>query len=183
MMEKSALAAVRVGGARPPPFSLLPSRTKWQCTLLLRGQIHFLYFICPLSRSVYTAADWRRSSFRHLVLLYFSATQVQILPATMLAIWVEAEGGDRFVYLKICRMTILLLLEFTIFFMWESGLLAVLKELVLVEFLVASCILGLLWGFAEAFLFIHLGNNFVSFVQMCSFFSHCRTSCKFKYKL
>jgi hypothetical protein len=51
--------------------------------------------------------------------------------------------------------------------MWKSGLLAVLKELVLVEFLVASCILGLLWGFAEAFLFIHLGNNFVSFVQIC----------------
>ncbi len=35
---------VRVGGARPPPFGLLPSRTKLQCTLLLRGQIHFLYF-------------------------------------------------------------------------------------------------------------------------------------------
>ncbi len=34
-------------GARPPPFSLLPS-TKLQCTLLLRGQIHSLYFISTL---------------------------------------------------------------------------------------------------------------------------------------
>jgi hypothetical protein len=31
--------------SRPPPLSLLPSRTKLQCTLLLRGQIHSLYFI------------------------------------------------------------------------------------------------------------------------------------------
>jgi len=59
--------------------------------------------------------------------------------------------------------------------MWKSGLLEVLKELVLVEFLVASCILGLLWGFAEAFLFIHLGNHFVSFVQICPFSSHSST--------
>ncbi len=31
--------------AGPPPFSLLPSRTKLQCTLLLRGPIHSIYFI------------------------------------------------------------------------------------------------------------------------------------------
>ncbi len=40
MMEKSALAG-EGGGARiaqQPPFSLLPSRTKLQCTLLLRGR-------------------------------------------------------------------------------------------------------------------------------------------------
>ncbi len=36
---------VRVGGACPPPLSLSPSRTKLQCTLLLRGQIHSLYFL------------------------------------------------------------------------------------------------------------------------------------------
>jgi hypothetical protein len=35
-------------GARLPPFSLLLSRTKLQCTLLLRGQIHSLYFISTL---------------------------------------------------------------------------------------------------------------------------------------
>jgi hypothetical protein len=38
---------VRVGGARPLPFTLqyLSSRTKLQCTLQLRGQIHSPYFI------------------------------------------------------------------------------------------------------------------------------------------
>ncbi len=36
---------VRVGGARPPPFNLLPSRTKLQCTLLLCGLIHSPCFI------------------------------------------------------------------------------------------------------------------------------------------
>ncbi len=46
MTEKSAL--VRLGGSHPPPFSLLPSRTKLQCTILLRGQIHSLYFISTL---------------------------------------------------------------------------------------------------------------------------------------
>ncbi len=43
MMEKSALAGGDGGGARPPPFSLLPSCTKLQCTLLLRGQIRSFY--------------------------------------------------------------------------------------------------------------------------------------------
>ena len=43
MMEKSALAGEGAVGARPPPFSLLPSRTKWQ-----RGQIHSLYIISTL---------------------------------------------------------------------------------------------------------------------------------------
>ncbi len=47
MMEKSALAG-EGGGARPPPFRLLSSRTNLQCTLLLRGQIHSLYFISTL---------------------------------------------------------------------------------------------------------------------------------------
>jgi hypothetical protein len=39
-----------------------------------------------------------------------------------------------------------------------SGLLTVLGNPILVEFLAASTILGLLWGFMEAFLFIHLGS-------------------------
>ncbi len=43
---------VGVGGARPPPLSLLPSRKKLQCTLLLRGQIHLLYFHSPYTVSV-----------------------------------------------------------------------------------------------------------------------------------
>ncbi len=46
-MEKSALAG-EGGGSRPPPFSLLPSRTKLQFTLQLRGQIHSLYFFATL---------------------------------------------------------------------------------------------------------------------------------------
>jgi hypothetical protein len=48
-MEKSDLAG-EGGGARPPPFSLLPSRTKLQCTLLLSGQKHSSYqdSICTL---------------------------------------------------------------------------------------------------------------------------------------
>ncbi len=39
---------VRVGGARPPPFTLLPSRIKLKCKLQLRGQIHSSYFISTL---------------------------------------------------------------------------------------------------------------------------------------
>ncbi len=34
--------------ARSPPFSLLPSRTKLHYMLLLRGQIHSLYFISTI---------------------------------------------------------------------------------------------------------------------------------------
>jgi hypothetical protein len=61
MMEKSALAG-EGGGARPPPFSLLPSRTKLQCTLLLSGQIHSPCFIstsvCSLcSRKIYEYSE------------------------------------------------------------------------------------------------------------------------------
>ncbi len=44
MMEKSALAG-EGGGARPPPFTLLPSHTRLQCT---RGQIHSPYFFSTL---------------------------------------------------------------------------------------------------------------------------------------
>jgi hypothetical protein len=47
MMEKSALAG-QGGGARPPPSFYFPSRTKMQCTLQLRGQIHSMYFISTL---------------------------------------------------------------------------------------------------------------------------------------
>ncbi len=39
---------VRVGGVRPPPFILLPSRTKLQCTLRLGWQIHSPYFLSSL---------------------------------------------------------------------------------------------------------------------------------------
>jgi hypothetical protein len=39
---------VRVGGASPPPFSLLPSRKKLQCTLMLIWQIQSLCFISIL---------------------------------------------------------------------------------------------------------------------------------------
>jgi hypothetical protein len=39
MTEKSALVGAG-WGARPPPFSLLPSRAKLQCTRLLSGKIH-----------------------------------------------------------------------------------------------------------------------------------------------
>ncbi len=42
---KISPVVLRVGGARPPAFSLLPSRTKLQCTLKLSGQIRSLYFI------------------------------------------------------------------------------------------------------------------------------------------
>jgi hypothetical protein len=46
-MEKSTLAG-EGGGCTPTPlYSLLPSCTKLKCTLL-RGQIHFLYFISTL---------------------------------------------------------------------------------------------------------------------------------------
>jgi len=43
-MEKSALAG-EGGVCTPTPFTLLPSRTKMKCTLLLRGQIHSFYFV------------------------------------------------------------------------------------------------------------------------------------------
>ncbi len=46
---KSQPRLVKVGGARPPPFSLWLSRTKLQCTLKLRGQIHSPCFLSPLS--------------------------------------------------------------------------------------------------------------------------------------
>jgi hypothetical protein len=39
-----------------------------------------------------------------------------------------------------------------------SGVLGILAKPVLVEFLLASCGLGALWGFMEAFLFIHIGT-------------------------
>ncbi len=49
--EKSAQPG-EGGGARPHPYTILPSRTKLQCTLQLRRQIHFPYFystpICTL---------------------------------------------------------------------------------------------------------------------------------------
>jgi hypothetical protein len=51
-----------------------------------------------------------------------------------------------------------------------SGLLAVLGNPILVEFLAASTILGLLWGFMEAFLFIHLGSY--TLVDCFGFRSH-----------
>ncbi len=54
MMEISALAG-RGGGARPPPFKLLPSRTKLQCTLQLRGQIQSL---CFNSTHIFTQWPW-----------------------------------------------------------------------------------------------------------------------------
>jgi hypothetical protein len=46
MMEKLAQADEGRGvyGAGPPPSLYLPSRTKLQCTLQLRGQIHSSYF-------------------------------------------------------------------------------------------------------------------------------------------
>ncbi len=44
---------VRVGSARPPPFTLLPSRTKLQCTLQLRGQRYTPTISClPYMNSV-----------------------------------------------------------------------------------------------------------------------------------
>jgi hypothetical protein len=46
--QKNQPWLVRVGGARPPPCNLLPSRTKLQCTLLLREKIHSLHFISTL---------------------------------------------------------------------------------------------------------------------------------------
>jgi hypothetical protein len=48
MMEKSALAGEGGGGERPSPFNLLPSRTKLQCTLQLRGQVRCPHFISTL---------------------------------------------------------------------------------------------------------------------------------------
>ncbi len=45
---------MRVRGARPPPFSLLPSRTKLQCTLLLCGQCGQIYSSCFLSINICT---------------------------------------------------------------------------------------------------------------------------------
>jgi hypothetical protein len=39
-----------------------------------------------------------------------------------------------------------------------SGVVGILAKPVLVEFLLASCGLGALWGFMEAFLFIHIGT-------------------------
>jgi hypothetical protein len=50
MMEKLDQAG-EGGGCTPTPFPYtrcLPSLTKLQCTLLLRGQIHSLYFISTL---------------------------------------------------------------------------------------------------------------------------------------
>jgi hypothetical protein len=53
-----------VGGCSPPspPFALLPSRTKLQCTLQLRGQIHTLYFICCCMAKPCTHAQGRRTT-------------------------------------------------------------------------------------------------------------------------
>ncbi len=51
---------MRVGGARPPSFQPVTYHVqKLQCTLLLRGQIHFLYVIstlyvlCGLTREIF----------------------------------------------------------------------------------------------------------------------------------
>ncbi len=37
-----------VGGARPPPFTLLLSRTKFLCMLQLRGQIHYYHYFISI---------------------------------------------------------------------------------------------------------------------------------------
>jgi hypothetical protein len=62
MMEKSALAGGG-WGELPPSFSLLTSRTKLQCTLHLRGQIHSLYSISslPYMYSLGKQKYWYRS--------------------------------------------------------------------------------------------------------------------------
>ncbi len=51
------------GGARPPPFSLLPSRTKLQCTLQLSGQIRSPYFNFT---NICTLWVWVRSQFMRI---------------------------------------------------------------------------------------------------------------------
>jgi hypothetical protein len=56
MMKKAALAG-EGGGCTPTPLSLLPSRTKLQCTLQLRGQILSLYFFSTSTCTLWSRLD------------------------------------------------------------------------------------------------------------------------------
>ncbi len=92
MMEKLAQSSEGVGGARPPNSLYLPSRTKLQCTLQLRGQIHSPYFvsipICILcyTQSIHFACgfpmnDRRTARLSFSWLLQYLMVPVRLFPA------------------------------------------------------------------------------------------------------
>ncbi len=98
---------VRVGDVCPcpPPFMLLPSRTRLQCTLQLCGQIHSLYFI---STSICTL--WFLLLYKRLTSLVLGAVspgggdtreeEEKVVPRNALQMWTDDDLATLAKYIK-----------------------------------------------------------------------------------